>query len=470
MRPIQLLVLIAALLAITTPQPLAVEFDRGAVSAFIAEAFQGDRVPGGAVAIIQSGELVFLEGFGVDAQGRPVSPETGFRLGSMSKAFTALAVMRMVEAGAISLDQRVVEVLPDFALADQSDADAITLRHLLAHTSGIPERAPRAAPDASLREHVEALASVASVAQPGERHIYASPNYLIAARMIEVASGRSFEAVVQDQIMGPLMMHCTHVSAANDEARLLSGGHQYWFGLPIASQLPEDEGRLATASLISCARDMAQFLIFQLGDGVFGGDRLLSAANMATMHDGTVEGDGFRYAMGWRDTTLRNTRAVEHGGILPDYRSKMVLLPDLDAAVVVLTNASASTPLPAHPTSHRLADNIAEYLAGGELKHPTLTFGTVSIAVAIGLGLFVLAAVAELVRVLRGKDRSARPLARAALDVVIILGIATALPMLLGMDWPVIIATMPDMALWMLLLAALSVITSFARVVSRRRS
>lgn len=215
---------------------------------------------------------------------------------------------------------------------------------------------------------------------------------------------------------------------------------------------------------------MAQFLIFQMGDGSVDGRRLLSESSLSLMHQGTVEGEGFRYAMGWRDTTIGNTRAVEHGGILPDYRSKMILLPDIDAAVVMLTNASSGTPLPAHPTSHRLAENIAEYLAGGELKHPTLTFGTVSIAVAIGLGLIVLAATTELIRVLRGKDSSARPLARAGADIAIISGIGVALPMLLGMDWPLIIATMPDMALWMLALAALSIMTSIARVVASRRS
>lgn len=388
----------------------------------------------------------------------------------MSKAFTALAVMRLVEAADVSLDWRVVGVLPDFALADQSTADALTLRHLLAHTSGIPERAPRATPDASLQEHVEALADVAPVAQPGERHIYASPNYLIAARMLEVASGRSFEALVREEIFEPLAMRCSHVSESEDSARLLSGGHQYWFGVPFPSQLPEDRGRLATASLISCARDMAQFLIFQLGDGSIEGRRLLSEASLSLMHQGSVEGEGFRYAMGWRDTTIGNTRAVEHGGILPDYRSKMILLPDIDAAVVVLTNASGGAPLPAHPTSHRLADDIAEYLAGGELKHPTLTFGTVSIAVAIGLGLIMLAAIAELIRVLRGRDSSASPMARAAVDVAIVFGTGVALPILLGMDWPLIVSTMPDMTLWMLALAALSVMTSIARLVVVRRS
>lgn len=445
---------------------VAAEFDRDLVSAFVSRAFDGDRVPGGAVAIVRDGQTIFLEAFGKDASGRPVTPETGFRLGSMSKAFTAMAVLRLVEAGTLSLDQTVQSVLPSFQLADPEVAGAITVRHLLAHTSGIPERAPRAERDASLAEHVSALDGVTPTGRPGERHVYASPNYLVAARLLEVMTGKPFEKILQEEVLGPLRMEQSYVSKSQDERAQLSGGHQYWFGFPFPSQLPEDRGRLATASLISSARDMAKFLAFQLGDGSFEGSRLLSSDSMILMHRGSAEGDGFRYAMGWRDTSLLGMRAVEHGGILPDYRGKMILLPEVDAAVVVLTNASSGAPLPAQPTSHRLADDIAGYLAGGELKHPTLTFGTVSIAVAIGLGLILFAAAAELGRVLLGRGRRDGQLLRNVIDVSIVAGIAVALPTVLGLDWPSIFATMPDFAFWMSAVAFISVATVIARLLS----
>jgi hypothetical protein len=97
---------------------------------------------------------------------------------------------------------------------------------------------------------------------------------------------------------------------------------------------------------------------------------------MAGMHRGTALGDGFRYAKGWREGRIGPARALHHGGILPDFRGKMILLPDPGAAVVVLTNASTLMPLPAQPTSHRLADEIAAYLAGKPLASGTLSLGT----------------------------------------------------------------------------------------------
>lgn len=448
-------------------RPVAAEFDSHQVSSFVTEAFNADRVPGGAVAVVREGNVVFLKGFGHDADGRPVTEETGFRLGSMSKAFAALAVMRKVEQGTLSLDQTVVSVIPDFRLADEKVSVAITLRQLLAHSSGIPERAPRASSDASLKDHVAALVEAVPAGRPGQRHIYASPNYLVAARLVEVASGESFEDVLQGDVLAPLGMNQTYVSETQDTRGLLSGGHQYWFGFPVPSQLPEDRGRLATASLISSATDMARFLRFQLSDGTFEGRHILSPAGMSEMHRGTIEGDGFRYAMGWRDTTIGSTRAIEHGGILPDYRGKMIVLPEFGAAVVVLTNASTGAPLPAQPTSHRVAESIAEYLAGGELKHPTLGFGVVSLAVAAGLGLILLATAAELLRTALGKKRQFRAGLRNLLDVVVVGGLAVALPMVLGLDWPSIFMTMPDFALWMVAVAALSIATVVARTVFR---
>jgi CubicO group peptidase (beta-lactamase class C family) len=365
----------------TLPRP-----DPAAISAHVRAALARDRVPGAAVAVIWQGDVLLLQGFGLDGDGKPVTPQTGFRLGSMSKAFTALAVLRAVEAGRLSLDAPVRSVLPGFTLADPAAAARITLRHLLAQTSGLPRTAPRAAVDAPLEAHVAALSDVEPAALPGGRHIYSSPNYLVAARMLEVAEGRPFADILRATVLAPLGLTDTLVTAARGH---LAPGHRYWFGFPFPAHLPEEPGRLATAGLIASAADMARFLRFQLGDGSWEGQRLLSPAAMAGMHRGTALGDGFRYAMGWREGRIGPARALHHGGILPDFRGKMILLPDPGAAVVVLTNASTLMPLPVQPTSHVLADEIAAYLAGKPLASGTLSFGTVVLAVWAGLALLL---------------------------------------------------------------------------------
>lgn len=457
------------LIMLGVPLVDAQEINSAHVVNFVEEAFAADRVPGGAVAIIVDGDVALVRGFGHDTKGRPVTADTGFRLGSMSKAFTALAALRLVDRGAVSLDTSVRVTVNEFGLADMEAASAITLRHLLNHTSGIPERAPRAGTDASLSQHVAALSSVAPDNQPGKRHIYASPNYLVAARLLEAASDKPFASIVRQEVFDPLGMDNSFTSAAEDVDELLSGGHLYWFGFPLPSNLPEEPGRIATASLISSVEDLSRFLQFQLGDGTFNGHRLLSDASMTIMHQGAADGDGFRYAMGWRDTTIMGARIVEHGGILPDYRGKMVLIPEMDAAVVVLTNASTLAPLPALPTSHRLADSLAEYLLGKELRQPSVTFGMASLAVAAGLALILVAAVRELVRVISGQDTRAMQPLRALIDLAIVAAIVLILPVVLGLDWFSLLVVMPDFTIWVGVVALVTMLTSIARLVRNVR-
>lgn len=429
--------------------------DPQAIAAHVRQAMARDRVPGAAVAVIWRGEVILLEGFGRDGDGRPVTPQTGFRLGSMSKAFTALAVMLAVESGLLSLDTPVQAVLPEFSLSDPAAAAQITLRQLLNHTSGIPRTAPRAAPEAALAEHVAALAETSPAAAPGKRHIYASPNYQVAARMLEVAEGRPFADILRDDVLKPLGMTGTHPTAATVPEGRFAPGHRYWFGFPVAADLPEEPGRIATASLISSAADMAHFLRFQLGDGSWVTKRLLSTEAMAEMHMGTAQSEGFRYAMGWREGRIAGQRALHHGGILPDFRGRIVLLPDLGAAVVVLTNASTLMPLPAQPTSHRLAEDIAAHLAGEPLSNSLVGFGVVVLAVWVGLGLILAAQVRNLPNRLGRRETRGRRVVGIASD----LGGAGALvvgpPLLTGLSWRDLWTGSPDLMLWCAAMALL---------------
>lgn len=428
---------------------LAAAPDMDAIASYVESAMRQDRFPGAAVAVIVGGQVALSRGFGRDGEGRPVTPHTGFRLGSMSKAFTALAVMRAVDAGLLSLDMPVQANLPEFTLADHDAAARITLRQLLAHTSGLPRTARRAAPDATLATHVAVLASVTPSAGPGERHEYSSANYLVAARMLEVVEGRLFSESLRSEVLIPLGMMSSLVTADDDHEGIFTRGHRYWMGFPFPANLSEERGRLATAGLISSAKDMAQFLQFQLGDGTWKGIRLLSSETMIEMHRGTAPSDGFRYAMGWREGQIAGQRALHHGGILPDFRGKMVLLPELDAAVVVLTNASSLIPLPALPTSHRLADEIAGYLAGEPLSPTTFSFGSAILVLWLGLGLIFLAEAGRLLRKVRSAQHAPPGLISLCSSFVMLGGLAFGLPFLTGLAWSDVWSSTPDLLLWM---------------------
>ena len=112
--------------------------DLGAIDRYIAGEMRAARVPGLALAIVQDGRIVYLQGYGAaDPSGRPVTPQTPFIIGSLTKSFTALAVMHLVEAGKIDLDAPVQRYLLGFRLADPAASAQITVRQLLNQTSGI---------------------------------------------------------------------------------------------------------------------------------------------------------------------------------------------------------------------------------------------------------------------------------------------------------------------------------------------
>ena len=121
------------------PSPAASP-DFVAVDAYLDREMREVRIPGLALGIVHQDEIVHLQGFGVaDASGRVVTPQTPFILASASKSFTALAIMQLVEDGTVDLDAPVVTYLPSFTVRDESASATITVRHLLNHTSGLPE-------------------------------------------------------------------------------------------------------------------------------------------------------------------------------------------------------------------------------------------------------------------------------------------------------------------------------------------
>lgn len=399
-----------------------------------------DHVPGAAVAIVIDGKIVLARGFGKNGDGTTVTAQTAFRLGSISKAFTALTVMALVEAGTISLDQPAAELVPGFGTEAQKAWRTVTLRHLLTHTSGMPARTPSASPNASLAEHIAALADVRPETNPGEQYLYSSANYLVVAHVLEAVTGQSYASLLERTVLTPLGVQQKEPSTP---------GHQYWFLWPRTAESSPAPGRLATASQSASVRDMANFLLFQSGNGSWNGETILNSESMSVMHTGTAQGDGFRYGFGWRESEIAGVHAVHHGGILPNYRSKMVLLPELNAGVVVLTNVSSLLPFSIRPTSHRLADEIASYLAGGRLSTPHFSFRTWLLIYWSGLGLILLHQIVTLVRIFAGHDSAKRPAIAALTDAVIVAAILVALPVLIGLTWREIMVQTPDLALWL---------------------
>lgn len=439
--------------------------DWAAIDQYVEAMMRADRVPGAAVAIVKNDSIVHLKGFGVAGpDGQPVTPQTPFLLGSMSKSFTALAIMQLVEAGKLDLDAPVLHYLPWFRVADPSATARITLRHLLHHTSGIPTKAPRAeGVPLTLEAHVRALQTVQLQHEPGTSHEYASPNYQVLGAIIEAVTQQSFGDYIQQHVFTPLNMHQSYVSYPDAQTQGLSQGHQLWFGYPIAADLPYEVDRQPTASLIASVEDLARYEIAQLNGGQGESARVLSADGVRQLHHPVAPGEDYTYAMGWRVGTIHGVNAVHHGGVLPNYRGKMVLLPDTGWGVVVLTNVSSFV---GRPTSHDLADGIATMLVGGAAAPSTLSLSRLYLLLTIGLLLITANQVKDGLLIGRWHARARLHLGTRAtyirhivvpiaLELAIPIVLVVGLPYVLGFSLRTFFQQIPDLSSWLALTAGL---------------
>jgi CubicO group peptidase (beta-lactamase class C family) len=405
------------------------------------QALSNDDVVGLAYAIVKDGRIVHERGLGVTAKGgTPVTPATPFQLGSMSKAFTAVAVLALVEQKRLDLDAPAQRYLPWFELDD-----AITLRHLANHTSGIPRDSDPAGGDVTtLDARVRHIARTHLEAKVGERHSYASANYQVLGRIVEEASGSSFGAFVHQRIFSPLHMSHGFVdwNAAQSSSPAL--GHRYWFGFPRVANLPHESDRLPTASLLGSAHDLALFELALLGKD----PALLSPASFMELFRPTVRIDETSsYAMGWRVGTIAGERAIHHGGILPHYRGKMVMLVDRGFGVVVLTNTAS---LFGTPTSHRLADDIAKLLVGQSPSRTFLSLHRLHLFADVIAALIVLNVLQELVRLRRFREAlptQRKKTKRSAIITLVVGALLLSTPWLLGIGWRESFRVVPDFSL-----------------------
>jgi CubicO group peptidase (beta-lactamase class C family) len=180
--------------------------DYEAVDQYITTRMRSDHIPGVALAIVKGDQIVYLKGYGrADQSGRPVTPQTPFLIGSITKTFTALAVMQLVEAGKVELDAPVQRYIPWFRVADPKASAQITVRMLINQTSGLPQLPTFVTwtwpnyPDA-LERHVRLMANAHLVFPPGGGFVYSNANYVTQGVIVQVVSGGSYEDYIRQHI------------------------------------------------------------------------------------------------------------------------------------------------------------------------------------------------------------------------------------------------------------------------------
>ena len=347
--PALLLLTVALCMVPTVPSyadpPAAGSPDFVAIDAYLDREMRELRIPGLALGIVHNDEIVHLQGFGVaDASGRIVTPQTPFILASASKSFTALAIMQLVEEGKVDLDAPVVTYLPSFSVGDESASATITVRHLLNHTSGLPESTAfepmlsNDMTDDALSERVAALSDAEVESRAGEVFEYTDANYDVLGLIVEKVSGQTYESRIRQRIFAPLRMSHSFTDQTDARRSGLATGHRSWFGFPRPFDAPYSRAAMPSSYLISSAEDVTHFLISQLNGGTYDAASVLSPEGIAAMHQPAVrEGDrDIFYGMGWESRTLAGVPVVRHKGTNANFYADMVLNKEDRWGIVIL--------------------------------------------------------------------------------------------------------------------------------------
>jgi CubicO group peptidase (beta-lactamase class C family) len=320
------------------------ETDFEAIDAYVTEQMSTLNFPGLALGIVQNNQPAHLKGFGIaDSSGRPITPQTPFRIGSVTKSFTALAIMQLVEEGKINLDAPVQTYLPWFRLADEEASAKITVRHLLNHTSGISMKDGNSlfASKTGLEETVRSLDKIKLTQAIGSTYQYCNINYMIAGLIVEVVSGQAYADYVSEHIFEPLDMQ--HSYGSLETARLDSIAHGHIFML---GRFWENDGWVPPANvpagaLIVSIEDMTHYALMQMNAGRYEESTLLSPQGMDELHAPAVlVNENEFYAMGWTVGKMEGTPYISHTGDDGRFHSVIFLLHEEGLGIVLLVNAT----------------------------------------------------------------------------------------------------------------------------------
>lgn len=347
------------------------------------------RIKGASVSIVQGDSILYMKGYGIsNNNGDAVTPETPFILGSTTKSITALAVMQLVEAGKVNLDEPVKKYIPEFHLDDNKSSSKITVRHLLNQTSGIPGTAGNSnyLDDTSTSEDfIKRLSTLTITSAPGKEYQYAEANYIILGVLISKVSGQSYEEYIEKSIYKPMDMKHSFTSKNEAVKNKLSTGYRTWFGFPFSSDFPYPKQYISASYLISSAEDMAHYLKIYTNNGIYNTTPIISSSGVAELFNPgpkLLHPEGYSYSMGW----FVSGDYKIHDGRPTNYYSCIVVDAKNKTGVVLLTNTNNR--LVTAEYSMPVAMGISNIISGKTVE--TTTWGFREIYLAFNLVLLAL--------------------------------------------------------------------------------
>lgn len=341
---------------------------------FVYDVMATESLPGVSVAVVDADRLTYANGFGSRDLGenRAATAETLYGFGSVTKSFTALAVMQLAEAGHLDVRDPVSDHVPFEVETDEP----VTLHHLLTHSSGLPSlgvsealiarRTGSGEAGVPLGDRDDVHAHLAGAGDellgpPGEHFAYCNTGYILLGEVIERYAPGDYVSYVTDSILEPLGMARSTFDGdrfAADPDRLTPYFHDG--GDPTPATFPERPVTYPTGGLVAPVTEVATYLRLQLGGGAVDDTRLVSAAAVERMHEGHVETPEGPYGYGWRRRDVAGTTVVGHGGSIGVSSAYVGIAPGDGFGVAVASNTSPPAGLA------QLGQGVAAVVAGAD--------------------------------------------------------------------------------------------------------
>lgn len=312
-------------------------------------------LPSLAVGIVYDQELIWSKGFGYAdvATQTPATEKTVYRIASITKLFTATAIMQLRDEGLLQLDDPVEKHLDWFKIQNPyEDAPVVTIRHLLTHAAGLPREAAypywsdRNFP--TIEQVRDALPTQSLALMPGTQWKYSNLGLALAGEIVSAVAGVPYANYVAAHILEPLGMTDTYVDVPEDAANAATGyGARKPDGSRDVVPFTDCRGITPAANMASCVADLAKFAMLQMRSGPRQGTQILKGASIREMHQmhylhpGWQTGRGLGFHL-WR---LNGKTLVGHGGALEGFRTDLQVCPEDKVAAVVLSNAHDVIPV-----------------------------------------------------------------------------------------------------------------------------
>lgn len=351
-----------------------------ALTRMIEREVRDKQLPALSIALVDNQKIVWSRGFGYQDRARtiPATADTVYRVGSVSKLFTDVAIMRMVERGVLDLDAPVSRYLPDFQPKNPFHSDAITLRHLMSHRSGLVREPPVGnyfdddLP--TLEQTVASLNRTSLVYPPGEKTKYSNAAISVVGRVLEVQWKQPFADGLKADVLDRLgMSQSAFHPTAGTRQQLADAIMWTYHGREFPA--PRFELGMAPAgSMYSTVSDLARFVSCVLAEGRIGDQQLLKPESLRAMLTRQFRQSGdpdYGFGLGFFLGELDGQRRIGHGGAMYGFATEFAILPEAKLGVIVVTSRDVANRL-----MSRIADETLRAMLAVQAGKPLPDFGT----------------------------------------------------------------------------------------------